>query len=392
MVQLVKKVSQFINTNGLPTNESRMLVTVSGGADSVALLRILLMLRYECHVVHCNFHLRGEESNRDELFVKNLCEQLSIPCDVISLDTKEYARKNALSIEMAAREQRYEAFEKLRIEKGCDYIAVAHHMEDSAETILLNLIRGTGITGLTGIAPLMGKIVRPLLGVKRQEIEDFLRSISQPYVTDSTNESDEFARNKVRNRIIPAMEEINPAAVDNIIRTAHHLQGTQDLLDNRSSEEASITILHGFLHPYGYNETQVSNLITALKRNQQTLIPSGNGSSGTTLVVSRKQFDKETMPRAKNTFCLDIRKVMFPISIRTWKQGDKIYPFGMNGKSKLVSDILTDAKLSRQERERQQVLCVGNEIAWIVNIRSDERFRVHDDATEIIVFETIKQQ
>lgn len=350
------------------------------------------MLRYECHVVHCNFHLRGEESNRDELFVTNLCEQLSIPCDVISFDTKEFARKNALSIEMAAREQRYEAFEKLRKEKGCDYIAVAHHMEDSAETILLNLIRGTGISGLTGIAPLMGKIVRPLLGVKRQEIEDFLRSINQPYVTDSTNESDEFARNKVRNQIIPIMEEINPAAVDNMIHTAHHLQGTQDLLENRSSEEASVTILHGFLHPYGYNETQVSNLITALKRNQQTLIPSGNGSSDTMLVVSRKHFDKKTMPRAKNTFCLDIREAKFPISLRTWKQGDKFYPFGMNGKSKLVSDILTDAKLSRQERERQQVLCIGNEIAWIVNIRSDERFRVHDDATEIIVFETIKQQ
>lgn len=393
MEQLAGRIRKHIEANKLPSNDNRLLVAVSGGADSVALLRLMLMLEYKCHAVHCNFRLRGEESNRDEAFVRRLCEELNVTYDVVTFDTKDYARKQKLSIEMAARQLRYEAFENLRKKRKCDYIAVAHHMEDSVETILLNLARGTGLDGLTGIAPLTGRIFRPLLNVKRREIEEFLQAIGQPYATDSTNASDDYARNKVRHRILPALEEINPAAVDNISRTARHLQGVKDVLGSQPSDEAGVTILHGLLNAHGYNETQIRNLLTALKTNRQTLIPSGNGSGAETgISVRRAAFDKHTLPRAKNTFCIDVRQIAFPIVLRTWQEGDRICPFGMNGKRKLVSDLLTEARLSRQERAQQQVLCIGGEIAWVVNIRSDERFRVPDSASEILVFESLKKE
>lgn len=387
MEPLVRQVSDYIAANGLPANDKRMLVAVSGGADSVALIRVMRLLDYDCGAVHCNFHLRGEESVRDEQFVRNLCTALDIPCEFLSFDTESYAKEHGLSIEMAAREQRYKAFEEVREQKGYDYICVAHHLEDSAETILINLIRGTGIEGLTGISPLNGKIIRPLLGTRRQEIEDFLTSIGQNFVEDSTNKTDNFTRNKIRHNILPVMEEINPAAITNIVRTAKHLRGVSDLCEGKSTEEAGITLLHGILHPYGYNETEISNLLTALRNRRQTLLPSGIGNDDKSITVRYETYDKDTMPRTNSTFCLDVRRLCFPITLRRWKEGDRMQPFGMKGSSKLVSDILTDAKLSRQERALQQVLCIGDKIAWVINIRSDERFRVPDDAKEILLFE-----
>ncbi|MBO4444376.1 MAG: tRNA lysidine(34) synthetase TilS [Bacteroidaceae bacterium] len=387
MEPLVRQVSDYIAANGLPANDKRMLVAISGGADSVALLRVMRLLDYDCGAVHCNFHLRGEESMRDEQFVRNLCTALGIPCEFLSFDTESYAKEHGLSIEMAAREQRYKAFEEVRKRENYDYICVAHHLEDSAETILINLIRGTGIEGLTGISPINGKIIRPLLGTRRQEIEDFLASIGQSFVEDSTNKSDNFTRNKIRHNILPLMEEINPAVITNIVRTAKHLRGVSDLCEGKSTDEAGITLLHGILHPYGYNETEISNLLTALRNRRQTLLPSGIENDDISITVRCETYDKNTMPRTNSTFCLDVRQLCYPITLRRWKEGDRMQPFGMKGSSKLVSDILTDAKLSRQERALQQVLCIGDKIAWVVNIRSDERFRVPDDTKEILLFE-----
>lgn len=219
----IRKVSQFIEEKHLLGSGDKVLVALSGGADSVALLRVLLRLGYVCEAAHCNFHLRGEESVRDERFVRALAESLGVPLHVIHFDTNAYAASHNVSVEMAARELRYDWFAKLRQECGAKVVAVAHHRDDSVETFLLNLVRGTGINGLQGIRPVNGEVVRPLLCVSRAEILDYLSSLGQDYVTDSTNLQDEFVRNKLRLNVIPMLETINPSVSDTIAETARRL-------------------------------------------------------------------------------------------------------------------------------------------------------------------------
>lgn len=385
-------IRDFIQRNALLRAEDRLLVCVSGGADSVALLRVLISLGYTCRAVHCNFHLRAEESNRDETFVRNLCQQLGVELDVVDFDTASYATEHKISIEMAAREQRYGAFEKLRMQHGLDVICVGHHAEDSVETILLNLIRGTGIDGLTGIRPLSGRIVRPLLNVTRSDITDYLNSLGQTWVDDSTNATDDYARNRVRHRLLPLMEEINPAAVQNILTTARNLRGTADICDSKVTDEAATTLLHHYLAPYGYNSTQVQNLLEALHNHRSTLIPRSVASLQTTIPSLRFTIEKAgagDLCRSNDILYLDMRRLTAPLTLRRWHEGDRFCPFGMGGRTKLVSDLLTDARLSRTERENQLVLCIGDDIAWVVGLRSDERFRVTSTTTEMLVVERI---
>lgn len=230
------EVNKFIEEN-LYFSKDKILVALSGGADSVALLRVLLALGYTCEAAHCNFHLRGKESDRDENFVRGLCNELNILLHVVHFDTQTYATKHRISIEMAAREMRYEWFEKLRQECDASVIAVAHHRDDSVETFLLNLIRGTGINGLKGIAPLNGHIVRPLLNVSRQDILQYLEHLHQDYVTDSTNLQDEYMRNKIRLNILPMLGELNPSVSESIAETANRLAETS-LVYNKEMAEA----------------------------------------------------------------------------------------------------------------------------------------------------------
>ena len=381
-------VGDYMLRHRLPLDDGRrVLVALSGGADSVALLRVLLNLGVECHAVHCNFGLRGEESERDERFVRRLCQELGVALDVLRFDTRAYAAGHKVSIEMAARELRYAAFERLRVERGLDDIAVAHHAEDSVETILINLMRGTGIDGLTGIQPRNGHIVRPLLGVTRADIEEYLRSIGQDFVNDSSNDSDDYTRNRVRHHLVPLMQEINPSALAGILTTASNLQGVNDVLHREATDAAAVTVLHDVLHPYGYNTTQVSNLLDALRHRKQTLIPSPTAGVRYELVARVVPYDAATMPRTAGVLCLDVRRLTAPLTLRRWQEGDRFCPFGMGGRKKLVSDVLTDSHLSRVEREAQPVLCVGDDIAWVVGIRSDERFRVPSDAQEILLIE-----
>ena len=201
-----KKVADFIGKHGLLSREGLHLVALSGGADSVALLLILKDLGYRIEAAHCNFHLRGEESNRDEAFVKKLCQEQNIPLHLIHFDTKEYADLHQVSIEMAARDLRYGYFRQLRKDIGAEKVCVAHHRDDAVETLLMNLMRGSGVHGLTGIRACNGEIVRPLLDVSRQEIETYLHSIGQDYVMDSTNLVDDVVRNKIRLNVLPLLE------------------------------------------------------------------------------------------------------------------------------------------------------------------------------------------
>lgn len=283
-----QRVIRYIEKEQLFSQNSKILVALSGGADSVALLRILHSLGYECEAAHCNFHLRGKESDRDEMFVRQLCQQYNIPLHITDFDTTRYAEEKHISIEMAARELRYEWFEKKRIECHANRIAVAHHQDDSIETMLLNLIRGTGITGLLGIRPINGYIVRPLLCVSRKEIVCYLQSIGQKYVTDSTNLEDEYTRNKIRLHLLPLMQEINPAIKNSLITTGNHLNDVATIY-NKSISEAKArvitsegilisailqepspeTVLFEILHPLGFNPAQIKDIYHSLDGNRE---------------------------------------------------------------------------------------------------------------------------
>lgn len=279
----MQKVVQYIERHKLFSLDDKILVALSGGADSVALLRLLLSLGYTCEAAHCNFHLRGAESDRDEHFVRQLCLEHRVTLHTVHFNTEQEAKERHISIEMAARELRYAWFEKTREACSAAVIAVAHHQDDSVETLLLNLIRGTGINGLRGIRPRNGHIVRPLLCLDRKEIVGYLESIGQAYVTDSTNLQDEYTRNKIRLNLLPMMQEINPSVKESILKTAEHLDDAASIY-NIGIEEAKLrvktpegisigalrqeaapeTVLFEILHPLGFNAAQVRDICRTL--------------------------------------------------------------------------------------------------------------------------------
>ena len=276
---MLKRVGEFIDRNGLLGPDGRHIVALSGGADSVALLLILKRLGYRIEAAHCNFHLRGEESDRDEQFVVSLCQREDIPVHLIHFETKTYASLHQVSIEMAARDLRYRYFEQLRQDIGASEVCVAHHQDDAVETLLMNLIRGTGIHGLTGIRPRNGHVVRPLLCVTRQEIIDFLDGMGQDYVSDSSNLVPDVVRNKIRLQVLPLLQSINPAASANIARTAQRVGEAEKtfngavktavnklLVDNTIDIDALLrepspeNILFEILTPLGFTPSQIEQL------------------------------------------------------------------------------------------------------------------------------------
>ena len=429
---MINRVETYIKKERLLSCEGLHLVALSGGADSVALLRVLLEMGYGIEAVHCNFHLRGDESNRDEQFVKNLCQNHDVPLHLIHFDTAEYASLHQVSIEMAARELRYRYFDQLRQDIGAETVCVAHHRDDAVETFLMNLLRGSGIHGLTGIRPRNGYIVRPLLCVSRQDILQYLDSIGQNYVTDSTNLVDDVLRNKIRLRLIPLLDEMNPGASDNIARTATYLSEAEKVYNafcsvkegNASPLSLPISDVKGFpsplcllyewLSPLGFNRTQIEQLLVSL-----------DGSPGSkeftspthTLVIDRERLVVEpvsepmrpvsipepgnyrmsdgrllkvesssdiTISKTPDCATIDLSKVQFPLTLRPVREGDAFCPFGMTG-HRLVSDYLTDLKLSVLEKRRQLVVTDATDtILWLVGHRTDNRFRVTSDTNNIL--------
>ncbi len=395
-------------------------MALSGGADSVALLRLLLHLGYTCEAAHCNFHLRGAESDRDEEFVRCLCREQETVLHTVHFDTEKEAKERHISIEMAARELRYDWFEEVRKECGASVIAVAHHRDDSVETFLLNLIRGTGINGLRGIQPRNGKIVRPLLCLDRKEITDYLDSLGQSYVTDSTNLQDEYTRNKIRLNLLPMMQEINPAVKESILKTAEHLEDAASIY-KRGIEEAKKriltpegicirallqetapeTVLFEILYPLGFNAAQVKDIYRALNGQPGKVFASTCRrvvkdrelllieplQEATKPKLTMKEYEHTpgfVIPRDKNTACFDADKLQHPLSLRLFRQGDTFVPFGMKGRKK-VSDYLTDRKFSLLRKERQWILCCGDDIIWLVGERADNRFRVDEGTKKVLI-------
>ncbi len=415
-------ISSFIASENLLNATDRPLVALSGGADSVALLRLLLQLGYQCQAAHCNFHLRGNESDRDEQFVRNLCIELNTPLHVAQFDTQMYAASHKVSIEMAARELRYQWFEELRKQTGCTCIAVAHHQDDSVETILLNLIRGTGLNGLTGIQSKNGYVVRPLLTISRKQIIDYLHNIRQPYVTDSTNLQDEYTRNKIRLNILPLMAELNPSVHESIATTGRYVNSALKIyqhgieqsktrvlqqqsvdLDALKQELSPESVLHEILYPLGFNSSQINDIITsidgqsgkvfygkndwqAVKDRRRLIITKATQNSNPPFVLIYKEVENKPdyqISRDRTVACLDADKLKGEFKLRKWQQGDRFFPFGMKGQ-KLVSDYMTDRKFSISKKENQWLLCSDEEIVWVVGERTDNRFRIDTNTQRII--------
>lgn len=439
---MISKVSDFIAKHQLLSRNGLHIVALSGGADSVALLLILQQLGYRVEAAHCNFRLRGDESDRDEAFARNLCQQKQIPFHVIHFDTNEYASLHQVSIEMAARELRYRYFDQLCQDIGAETVCVAHHRDDAVETFLMNLLRGSGIHGLTGIRPKNGRIVRPLLCLSRQEIEDFLHSIGQTYVTDSTNLVDDVLRNKLRLRVIPLLKELNPSAVDNIDKTAGFLQESEQIINkvvsdwlirlvhHGADDEQSVLIsevlqlpsseqfLHEWLSPLGFNASQMSQLMTCLRGESgkefssatHTLVvdrgslivepvrpamktikipETGRYRYDDRLLFSFEMTEDVTVSKSSDSITLDASRIAFPLTVRPVQQGDMFCPFGMEGR-KLVSDFLTDRKCSLLEKRRQLVVTNANgDILWLVGHRTDHRYRITEGTITVLRIQSV---
>lgn len=430
------KVERFINEHKLLEQGNKVLVAISGGADSVALLVVLDKLGYKCEAIHCNFHLRGKESDRDEQFTKELCKRMGITLHIVHFDTKAYAIQRGISIEMAAREQRYAAFDEHRTAIGAQAIAVAHHRDDSAETLLLNLTRGTGIKGLRGIQPRNGHIIRPLLCVGRDEIIEYLEWRGENYVTDSTNLACDYTRNKIRLEIIPKMAEINPSILATLAGTAQRIgeaekiyrhainesvkrvrQGNDIDIAALLKEVAPSTLLHEILSPLGFNSAQIEDIKEGLTsegakqyhtsgwsvvkdrerliiipeteiKPQERLLPQ-EGTVTTpqgTLTIVCTVFNGE-IHRQRNIACLDADRLHLPLTLRNTRSGDRFAPFGMRG-TKLVSDYLTDRKKSLIEKQRQLVVTdAREEIVWLVGERPSSRCCINESTKNILRLE-----
>ena len=419
-----KKIAQYIDNERLFPINARIIVALSGGADSVALLRILHTLGYDCEAAHCNFHLRGTESDRDEMFVRKLCKTMRTPLHTIDFATEQYAIEKKISIEMAARELRYQWFAEIKEKTKADVIAVAHHQDDSVETVLLNLIRGTGINGLLGIRPKNGDIVRPLLCISRKEITDYLQNAGQEYMTDSTNLQDEYTRNKIRLNLLPLMQEINPLVKEHIIDTSNYLndvnriynkgieEGKQRVIEKGNirivpllKEPSPEALLFEILYPLGFNAAQTKNILAMLEgqtgkqfiskdgwrvvKNRELLLIDKKEKQENPpfcLIKEEKEYTKDfIIPHEKHIACFDTDKLIGEINLRKWQTGDIFIHFGMKGKKK-VSDYLTDRKFSIIQKENQWVLCCGDKIIWIVGERTDNRFRIDEKTKKVTVF------
>ena len=424
------KVERYIEKHKLLKPSELYIVALSGGADSVALLLLLKNGGFNVHAAHCNFHLRGEESDRDEAFCEQLCADENIPFHRAHFDTREYADLHKVSIEMAARELRYRWFEQLRQDIGAAGICVAHHRDDSVETVLLNLVRGTGLRGLTGIQPRNGHILRPLLCVSRAEIEAFLAEKGQKYVTDSTNLETDVQRNVVRLEVLPLLRKLNPAVVENIQRTAENLAEAQQVLntivaniDNVKTLELSELDKYGsseylvfeWLKKYGFNGDQVRQILDAetgrivssamgydvLKDRGRLIVepalepfrPMRIPEEGTYVLDGKTRFSV----RKKNVYVskephvatLDAAKVSFPLTVRRVEEGDCMQPYGMKGK-KLLSDLMTDLKMTVFEKRRQLVVVDSQGVVlWAVGLRVAGFAAVSTTTSEVLEFSLI---
>ena len=423
--------------NKLPfLKEGRLVIAISGGIDSVVLAHLCQMLDFNFALAHCNFNLRAEESNADEDFVMALGEVLNVEVFVQNFDTETYADSNKLSIQMAARELRYNWFEELATQLNFDFILTAHHADDNLETFLINFTRGTGLNGLTGIPEMNDNIVRPLLQFSRVEIEAFAIEHQIKWREDSSNSSRKYLRNKLRHEVVPVLKEINPQLLDSFKNTLNYLNDTADIVDeslNAVAKRAIVDIsengitykvsefqkvnnpkayLFEMFKDFGFTEWKdVVNLLEAetgkyvkssshrlikhreflvlteldrLYLNQESyFIEQGRQTIETSFGTLHFENVDTHSNNSKEMIFIDSETIKYPLELRLWETGDMFHPIGMKGKKK-VSKYLKDEKLSPVDKENTWVLVSDNEIVWIVGRRADHRYRITDKTQQIL--------
>lgn len=435
---MLEQITICLHTLHLTKNNS-FIVGVSGGADSVVLLYALRQLGIRCLAVHCNFRLRGAESDRDEQFVRDFCKDIGVDLVVEHFQTEQYAAENKISVEMAARDLRYTLFEKLRRENNCDYIAVAHHRDDQIETVILNMLRGCGMRGVAGMKLMNGVIVRPLLTISRESIEHFADEHQLKFITDSTNLESVYKRNKVRLDLLPLLEQIHPGAKDTLERTILNLGAAEHYyrlgineaiqrivkrehadsetfsvdIESLIKEESPGTLLFELLNPLGFNRSVVESILLSLNsisgtqflsqthrvvkdRNQLLILPlikhneneyfisidQRELSEPLKLKIEVLPFRNMALQKNKSIAIFDYEKLKFPLVLRHWRQGDKMIPLGMKG-SKKISDIFINLKYTLPQKEEAWLLCSGDEVIWLAGERISDRFKVTETTTTI---------
>ncbi|MCB8999593.1 MAG: tRNA lysidine(34) synthetase TilS [Bacteroidales bacterium] len=427
---MLERLRTFINEHDLFHKDDRLLLTVSGGIDSVVLLDLLVKLGYDCGIAHCNFHLRNEESDGDEKFVRELGDSYGIHVYVRNFETAEYAEGNRLSIQMAARELRYDWFEEIRQQEGFDWITTAHNKNDVSETFLLNLSRGTGLQGLTGIKYKSGRLIRPLLFATRDEIKSYALSAGLDWREDSSNASLKYSRNKIRHSLIPLFEEINPKFTDTLAENIQRLKEAEEIYldailkvrNNVIHREKGLvwifindvaalnpieTWMYEILKEFNFTSSVVNDIIRSLdgpagrqffssthrlvkdreklilqlitEENQRRYyIEKENGIILEPLKLKTEIFERShdfIIPANPDTACLDLDTLEFPLVLRRWETGDYFCPLGMRSMKKL-SDFFIDLKLSIPQKENTWILQSGNEICWVIGHRISDNFKI----------------
>ena len=440
-------IEKYICRHGLMRHDGFYILALSGGADSVALLCALHSLGYRIEAAHCNFRLRGKESDRDENFCIQLCNKLGIKLHRIHFETGTYASLHKVSVEMAARELRYRYFEQLRSDIHADGICVAHHKDDQVETVLLNIVRGTGLTGLQGMKPKNGNVLRPMLAVNRRQVTAYLDEIHQDYVTDGTNLEANVKRNRLRLNIIPELEKLNPSLQDNIIRMTEHLADATQIIDDTVNWNLrdirlkdggysldKLQTLHSpkyvlwkLLSSCSFNRVQIEEIadnqhdgnkwlsathVTFIEQRRLYIVPKSEWNAVLpemkipekgTYIYRYNAGDESRELRLKVSLCavdaaftinksplcaqFNAANIRFPLVVRPCKHCDRFVPFGMYG-SKLVSDFMKDCKLPLMERRRQLVLtdAKGN-ILWVIGHRADGRHAIQSATKTVLSVE-----
>jgi tRNA(Ile)-lysidine synthase len=440
---MLDRFVEFVKGKQLFEPQQKVLLAVSGGIDSMVLLHLFEKTGFKYGIVHCNFQLRGTESDEDEKFVKQQVLIHGVPSFFQRFETEEYARLNGISIEMAARELRYEYFEKIRTKNNYDYIATAHHQDDLIETFFLNLSRKTGIKGLTGIKEKAGRIIRPLLFAGREVIEKYANENFIEFREDSTNEEVVYQRNFLRHKILPLFSELNPSFRKNILTSIENLKEVEKVYDFFISAETekvisqrgdelvfSIDALKKSVFPtlvlletlkdYNFNPIVVEEIFRSLgsgsgkqfyskthrlvkDRDRLFITPVSNDEDRIyyiekndielfapfDLTIEKQSSEGFKISKESNVACLDLDKLEFPLLIRKWRQGDYFQPLGMTGFKKL-SDFFIDEKIPVHEKENTWLLCSGKKIVWIMGHRIDNRFKITPETKDIIKIEIPK--
>jgi tRNA(Ile)-lysidine synthase len=428
---MLQKFKIHIDINFSFLQDKKLLVATSGGVDSMVLVHLFQKLNFNFALAHCNFQLRNLESDADEEFVNSYAEQNKIPCFTTKFDTLNYSEIHKLSTQVAARNLRYNWFNEILIQENFDYIITAHHVDDVVETFMINLSRGTGLEGLTGIPSKNGNIIRPMLPFSRKEIEKYASDNQLQWREDSSNASDKYVRNKIRHHIVPVFKEINDSFLQSFQNTLEHLNQQQSLVDDAvllvyekvvSEEKQQLKInisallqynnykayLYQWLHKYGFTAwNDVYDLIYSqsgkqilsenyvLLKDREYLLLSQKTTNFETVVI-HSVTENTNFPlnfsfcntsnisnQNKNIIFVEESKLKFPLTIRKWNEGDFFYPAGMQGKKK-VSKYFKDEKFSQFQKEATWILESNNQIVWIIGHRADERFKPENTNQNII--------